>query len=712
MLTKHVKRLLLDYLGDVLRRPNRWRAFGEGVIEWLGDNAELIGLDAGDLDLPTDRYRSGSPPARTRARLLRVVDAERRTIRVKAGDAAARRLDALGKMVGLNEDDIALLEVLLRYQTHPVVEDFIDTVFSGGRGRVLGTALNLRRPTLPTLLAGSANAVRQRLAPESPLVRTGLVEVDDDQDIQCTHRLRRLASEVDDRMDVREMLLGGARETELEWSDFDHLGQRRDDVERLLRGAIEEGARGVNVLVYGPPGTGKTEFCRVLASRMGVDLFSVGEADESGDEPSRRERMGELRLAQSLLRDDDRAVLLFDEMEDLLSDGGYGSFLDRLFGQRRSGASKVFMNRLLEESPAPTIWTTNAADSMNPAILRRMMFALEMRQPPARIRARIWSRQLARHGIDATEEDAAALAYEFDATPGLAAGATAAAGLADGDFDTVRRGIRSLSRLLRCDRPGAMSTVGFDPALIEADLDVEALARRLESGGQRRFSLCLQGPPGSGKSAYVRYLAERLGLEVLHKRASDLVDKWVGSTERNIADAFAEARDENAFLVFDEADSLLADRRGAHRSWEVTQVNEMLTWMESHPLPFACTTNFGEALDSAALRRFVFKVTLGYLTPAAAAAAFRAFFRLEPPAGLDSLTVLTPGDFAVVRRKASVMGQDEDVEALTAMLEAECGAKPGNAASVGFGSTDHRGRRAAQAAPRHRATKTPGSAVR
>jgi transitional endoplasmic reticulum ATPase len=36
-------------------------------------------------------------------------------------------------------------------------------------------------------------------------------------------------------------------------------------------------------------------------------------------------------------------------------------------------------------------------------------------------------------------------------------------------------------------------------------------------------------------------------------------------------------------LVIDEADSLLSDRRGAVRSWEVTQVNEMLTWMEKPP---------------------------------------------------------------------------------------------------------------------------------
>ena len=83
---------------------------------------------------------------------------------------------------------------------------------------------------------------------------------------------------------------------------------------------------------------------------------------------------------------------------------------------------------------------------------------------------------------------------------------------------------------------------------------------------ERRFSLCLQGSPGTGKSAVVRYLADRLDLEVIQKRASDLMSMWVGDTEQRIAAAFAEARDADAFLVFDEADSLLADRRFAHRS--------------------------------------------------------------------------------------------------------------------------------------------------
>ena len=108
-------------------------------------------------------------------------------------------------------------------------------------------------------------------------------------------------------------------------------------------------------------------------------------------------------------------------------------------------------------------------------------------------------------------------------------------------------------------------------------------------------------------------------------------------------------------LIFDEADPLLlSDRREASHSWEVTQVNEMLTWMESHPLPFVCTTNLGDRLDHAALRRFTLKLRFDSLGAVQAARAFRHFFAAEPPRAVPD--GLTPGDFATVRRKLALYG--------------------------------------------------------
>ena len=193
----------------------------------------------------------------------------------------------------------------------------------------------------------------------------------------------------------------------------------------------------------------------------------------------------------------------------------------------------------------------------------------------------------------------------------------------------LERGFSNIAVLMRCERPSQAPPALFDARFIQADCDLADLADRMTGHGAKPFSICLQGPPGTGKSAYARYLAERMGMEVLSKRTSDLLSMWVGGSEENIAEAFREARDTRSFLIFDEADSLLADRRGAHRSWEVTQVNEMLTQMEMHLLPFACTTNYVEKLDVATLRRFLFKVSLRYSSPEQAAGLFRAYFNME-----------------------------------------------------------------------------------
>jgi len=100
----------------------------------------------------------------------------------------------------------------------------------------------------------------------------------------------------------------------------DRTGQRLRRLARVVRGALASGAAGVNILLYGPPGTGKTEFCKVLAERLGASLYSVGGTDDTGDEPVRGERLQELRLAQRLLAGNRGSLLLFDEMEDLLAD--------------------------------------------------------------------------------------------------------------------------------------------------------------------------------------------------------------------------------------------------------------------------------------------------------------------------------------------------------------------------------------------------------
>ena len=691
MLNVYERRLVLSYLSNLASRLNHHHPEARALARCIAEHGDLLTV----ADCPERRiektlsdYSQGELSADRWQQLREILEGRQAAARRVRADRTALRIRRLGRDMQLSRTDIGILELLLRYHTRPAIESIVDDVFRDSSRRLV-RFFKIGSRALPDLLGLSVGSFSARFATHAPLVHSGLVSIDDDGEIKPIDRLKRLVHTPGNAgVDSRSLLFDTGLPGELEWPDFEHVAEDRNHVENLVKGALQARETGVNVLIYGSPGTGKTQFCKTLAGRLKVKLFNIGEVDEWGHEPSRAERLQELRLAQRLLASGHDSILLFDEMEDLLQVPASGSMTN--FGRfnrgpLRAGGSKVFLNRLLEQNAVPTLWTSNSARQTCPTVLRRMMFALELRQPSPRVRARIWARQLASHGIEASREEADSMARAYDVTPGVAAGVTAAARLVDGgDIATVHCGVRSLSRLLSGETPPQQAPSKFDPALISADLDPAMLADRLAERGERRVSLCLNGPPGTGKSAYVRYLAERMGLEVVQKRASDLMSMWVGETEQRIAAAFAEARDTRQFLVFDEADSLLADRRFARRTWEVSQVNEMLTWMESHPLPFACTTNFSEHLDPATLRRFDFKIALDYLRLSQAMAAFRTFFGLAPPPGITGLASLTPGDFAVVRRRAEILDKLEDPEALRDMLREECEAKPNRPAAVGF----------------------------
>ena len=693
MLNAYERQLILFYLCNAASHFHHASPETRELADWVFENYDLLELEGENKKLGehrANRHDEKEVSAREWQRLRKTLKNEYSAACEGAQeDSTARRLRQLGREMDLASEDIAVLEIMLRSHRQPIIESLIDSAFECGRRHYRRRFFNVTSYLLPYVLGVPASSFHARFAADAPLVKSGLLSVDDDGDIRAVNRLLRLISVPDDSdLDVCSLLLDTATPGELEWADFDHVAEERDQIEKLVKGALSTGTPGVNILVHGPPGTGKTEFCKTLAARLGTNLYSVGEEDERGRDPDRRERLQELRLAQRLLAPSRGSILLFDEMEDILSDpsSGWMPFSPNGFSYLRSSGSKVFLNRILECTPVPTLWTSNAAREICQTVLRRMTFTLELRKPPCRVRERIWGRELARHNIKATEEDTRSLAKEFDVTPGVASSAIAGASLCGGDLAAVRLGVRSLSRVISGEKPptnqGAPER--FNLALVRADIDPVGFADRTVKSGGKHFSLCLQGPPGTGKSAFVRYLAERLGLQVTQKRASDLMSMWVGQTEQQIAAAFSEARAEGSILVFDEADSLLADRRGAVRSWEVSQVNEMLTWMESHPLPFACTTNFGENLDPATLRRFTFKIALDYLTPDQSQAAFHTYFALEAPSEIGDLTTLTPGDFAVVRRKAEILGHLQDAKALAELLCAECEAKPNHSRRMGF----------------------------
>ena len=147
----------------------------------------------------------------------------------------------------------------------------------------------------------------------------------------------------------------------------------------------------------------------------------------------------------------------------------------------------------------------------------------------------------------------------------------------------------------------------------DTDTDMHSLVTSIAKN--KKGKVLLFGPPGCGKTAFAHHLAKTSDRPLMVKRASDIISMGLGETETNLRNMFDEASRDDAILLLDEADSFLQDRRHAERSWELTQVNELLTQMENFNGVFVCATNFMEHLDQAAMRRFSFKLKFDYLKP-------------------------------------------------------------------------------------------------
>lgn len=680
-MTKHGLRIVLGYAQRILEHHGRSSPASMEALNWIESNDRALGicLPPWMEEMPAHRLRRMRIARSTWDALLGEVSTRITTLRNARPGRFEANLKEVADALGLDSIERGILELFCRVALEEAnVDSLIRDVVTDGGCEVF--------EALAVALGSSKAKVMHRLRDDSKLLRCGLLGSDSCGLRFCVPVGLNLSLLPPKRglEDFRRDFLGKPAKTDLEWEDFAHLGQARDFASDLLAGAIKSGARGINILFHGESGTGKTEFCKVLSARLGLKLYSVGECDGVSDELDRSHRLMRLRLAQQLAGKG--TMLLFDEMEDLLESGGF-SFFGMRIGS--SHGSKVFGNRLLESNPVPVLWTSNDIQSFDPALLRRMTAVIEMRTPTAQVRKRIWQRALKKEHVALPEAEVEALSRDFNVAPAVTANAARAARLTGGGAERVRLAVELLDRAMSVGTGGKQAErrktpIPFQEDLASADQDLGELCRRLAASGRLDFSLLLSGPAGTGKSLYARHLAEALGLEVIQRRASDLMSPWVGQTEQQIAAAFQQARDARALLVFDEADSLLSSREQAMRSWEVSQVNEMLTWMESHPLPFVCTTNLSQRLDPASMRRFTFKVAFGYLSEQQASMAFERFFGMKAPLGLANLRQLTPADFAVVRSKAAILGYLEDGEALLRMLEAECAVKPEMGKVVGF----------------------------
>lgn len=486
----------------------------------------------------------------------------------------------------------------------------------------------------------------------------------------------------------------------LEADDFPHLKDELTLLTRYLSNASKSQVKGCNILLYGPPGTGKTEFARLLAKQAGLAQFDIRSCNNEGESIAKQERIAYFALAQRFLAENGQAMVVFDEIEDVFPSENFGFAF--LFGRSKgsqTSQSKAWINNVLETSPVPAVWITNDVEAIDEAYLRRFAYHIEFRQPPRQVRSRVIARCLGSFSEDQKLIDR--LVNDDTLSPAQLAQATkfveVCTPLPDESAEEV------LINALKASQTAAGRSLkshsglsiehgcNFDYLNVDCDFPVEKIDKALRHHGHG--TLCFYGVPGSGKTSLAKYLADSVGRPLLIKRASDLLGKYVGESEKAMAAMFREAEQSGAVLLLDEADSFLRRRDQAGRSWEVTLVNELLQQMEVFNGIFVCTTNLLDAVDEAAMRRFTFKVRFDALTVEQRQRLFAerclgGQLNEMPQAiqqQLARLNSLTPGDFATVSRQEQLLGESYAPTDYLKQLERECAVKSAQASMpIGF----------------------------
>jgi len=629
----------------------------------------------------------------------------------KQSTLVEKNIDALAGLLQLNKAERALLlyGTLARYQ-RDLRSILVEFKVSNAPEAYAAIA---------DLAQVSASEVGEALRAGSRLERIGLVE-----NLISEHNITDLADlmkvseklppvlmrEYRDRAELMAVFTRPSGKSALAMGDFSFVHEDTLVLRTLLANAVARKECGVNILLYGPPGTGKTELAKVVVQAAGLELFEVEYADRDGNSLSGRDRYRSLQIAQVFLKGSENAALLFDEVEDVFPP--ISSEAAQLLARAEQVATpssgsvsgKAWVNQILESNSVPTIWVTNRIEQIDPAFRRRFAYHLELKSPPPGAREGVVRKTL--EGIAVSDAFIGRLAGRKGLTPAQIRTAVRFAGLArDATMDAqdigaaeqlIERQLRNadlaLGNRAEPQHSGQLAThYDLSNLNVECRFELPRIVQALRARGHG--SLCFHGPPGTGKTAFAQHIAQALERPLMVKQASDLISKYVGETEQQMAAMFRDARTEKAVLLLDEADSFLQDRRGAQRSYEVTEVNEMLQGMERFDGVFICTTNLFERLDQAALRRFTFKLLFRPLTKVQreqmflteALAGDGSLLGSGVQARLALLDHLCPGDFAAVKRQSTILGAEFDAAEFLEQLEAEHRLKPDVRDSRGIG---------------------------
>ena len=482
--------------------------------------------------------------------------------------------------------------------------------------------------------------------------------------------------------------------SELKIGDYPHLLNDVDDLSIFLSAVCKSRQKGVNVLVYGPESSGKTQFLRALGDSLNLLMYENN--FNTTKKESLENKLQTIVRAQSVFNSAECSVIMVDEMHCLFE-------IDRadfMSGPGNPMVKRFLRSNAFSENLIPTIWVSNRIDIFEYGDLSRVDYCLEFKKPSKFVREEFIKKKTVGLNVSlpwigkiASREN-----ISFELIDKLAKFTKTVCqskpnSLAEQVFDNA---LSRSSLFIKGDAFDAANfAIDYQVELMNVDVDLSIVLESIKVCREAR--LCLYGPPGTGKSAYAYHLAKELDVPLIVKKGSDILGKYLGDSEKNLAYAFEEAKSKSGVLLIDEVDGLLADRSGAQRSWEISMVNELLTQIDCFKGILVVTTNFIEHLDAAAMRRFDLKVGFDYLKADQAiklwdkcSEDFSLVNENFDVSKLAELKMLTPGDFSNIVRQSKFLPIRDSID-LYSRLKKEISHKNNskNIQKIGFLANVH-----------------------
>jgi len=367
----------------------------------------------------------------------------------------------------------------------------------------------------------------------------------------------------------------------------------------------------VTLVLQGQRGLGKRLLLQLAAGESGRGVLFLDARRLSSLPAWQQTAMlrGVMREARLL-----GAVIAIPDIDDVLA---------------QDGELPAFATQLLDEWHEPVAFTV--ARERLPRAGKRPLVHIELAVPPSEIRAAMW-----RDHVPSLDDAAADELADRFAVPGGIIEAAARAATVSHVADDGELGVSGLSSAVAGQLHQRIQRLGkrlpaqhsFEDLVLDDDtrsaiLEIEAAVKERRTvreqwgmRGAHGLSVLFSGHPGVGKTMSGTVLARRLGLDIYEIDLSQVMSKWLGETEKNLAELFDAAEPGHVVLLFNEADSLFGKRtsdvKSSNDRYANLETNYLLQRLERFGGLAILTTNLAGAIDPAFKRRFSYDVYFSF----------------------------------------------------------------------------------------------------